>query len=434
MAGVVLSTIESFNLNICNLRGQSYDNASNMSGIYSGLQAKIKAVSPLAQFVPCSAHSLNLVGINAASSCKNAVMFFDLLQKLYTFFSVSTYRWDILKSSVKSLSDTRWSARDDACKSLNNNWKLIINALENLKNDKSQKPATRCEANGILQKLLSLETAFMSILWGHLLERFNLSSKRLQSVDMDLVKVAEIYQSLIFYVIDLRTDSEYEHYKKLAIEKCGIEDFASTMKRTKKRKKFIDDGPATDGSNAIDFKVTTYLAILDRIQAELIKRKNAYDELNKKYQFLFCITEMTSMEVREKAAVLQQIYQDDLGKTFPNECVHFRAHMLSLKKMKKIVPGTAQDLLTFIKVNNLIELYPYVDIALRMLLCTPSSNCSAERSFSALKRVKNYLRSTIGMERLNSLAMLNIECKLTNELQYDDIIDEFANQQARKKL
>ncbi|KAF0688469.1 zinc finger MYM-type protein 1-like, partial [Aphis craccivora] len=138
-------------------------------------------------------------------------------------------------------------------------------------------------------------------------------------------------------------------------------------------------------------------------------------------------------QLYKKAAVLQQLYKDDLGKTFPNECVHFRAHILSLKKMKKIVPGTAQDLLTFIKVNNLIELYPYVDIALKMLLCTPSSNCSAERSFSALKRVKNYLQSTIGMERLNSLAMLNIESKLTNELQYDDIIDEFANQQARKK-
>lgn len=191
MAEAVLSTIENLNLNICNLRGQSYDNASNMSGIYSGLQAKIKTISPLAQFVPCSAHSLNLVGTNAASSCKNAVMFFDLLHKIYTFFSASTYRWDILKSSVKNLSDTRWSARDDACKSLNNNWKLIINALENLKNDKLQKPATRCEASGILQQLMSLEIAFMSLLWGDLLERFNLCSKKLQSVDMDLIKVAE---------------------------------------------------------------------------------------------------------------------------------------------------------------------------------------------------------------------------------------------------
>lgn len=51
--------------------------------------------------------------------------------------------------------------------------------------------------------------------------------------------------------------------KKLAIEKCGIKDFASTKKRTKKRKTFVDDGPAAGDSNAIDFEVTTYPAILD---------------------------------------------------------------------------------------------------------------------------------------------------------------------------
>lgn len=33
---------------IMNCRGQSYDNASNMSGIYSGLQARIKTINPLA--------------------------------------------------------------------------------------------------------------------------------------------------------------------------------------------------------------------------------------------------------------------------------------------------------------------------------------------------------------------------------------------------
>ena len=38
------------------------------------------------------------------------------------------------------------------------------------------------------------------------------------------------------------------------------------------------------------------------------------------------------------------------------------------------------------------------------------------------------------MEQLNILAMLNTESKLKNELQYDDIIDEFDNQQARKNF
>lgn len=86
MATALISTIEEFNLKLSNLRGQSYDNASNMSGVYSGLQARIKSVSPLAQFVPCSAHSMNLVGTNAAICYQNAIKFFDLLQKLLHFF------------------------------------------------------------------------------------------------------------------------------------------------------------------------------------------------------------------------------------------------------------------------------------------------------------------------------------------------------------
>lgn len=49
-------------MDIKNFRGQSYDNAQNMSGIYNGLQAEIKKKSIRAEFVPCSAHSLNLVG------------------------------------------------------------------------------------------------------------------------------------------------------------------------------------------------------------------------------------------------------------------------------------------------------------------------------------------------------------------------------------
>ena len=39
--------------------------------------------------------------------------------------------------------------------------------------------------------------------------------------------------------------------------------------------------------------------------------------------------------------------------------------------------------------NELQDLYPYADIALRLFLMIPASNCSAERSFSILKRIKN---------------------------------------------
>lgn len=65
----VLSSLKELDLDISFCRGQSYDNASNMAGKYSGLQARIKQINPLAEFIPCSAHSLNLVGVHAVESC-----------------------------------------------------------------------------------------------------------------------------------------------------------------------------------------------------------------------------------------------------------------------------------------------------------------------------------------------------------------------------
>jgi cell division protein ZapA (FtsZ GTPase activity inhibitor) len=66
--------------------------------------------------------------------------------------------------------------------------------------------------------------------------------------------------------------------------------------------------------------------------------------------------------------------------------------------------------------------------------CTPSSNCSTEKSFFTLKRVKTYLRSKTGENRLNSLATLNIEADLTKTINFNDIIETFASQKLRKKL
>jgi cell division protein ZapA (FtsZ GTPase activity inhibitor) len=69
-----------------------------------------------------------------------------------------------------------------------------------------------------------------------------------------------------------------------------------------------------------------------------------------------------------------------------------------------------------------------------ILICTPPSNCLTERSLSTLKRVKTYLRSIIGENRLNSLAILNIVVDLTKTINFNDIIEAFASQKSRKKL
>ena len=62
------------------------------------------------------------------------------------------------------------------------------------------------------------------------------------------------------------------------------------------------------------------------------------------------------------------------------------------------------------------------------------TNCSGERSFSKLKLIKNYLRNTMGDERLNSLSILNIENEILKNADCSDLIDVFAKNKARKKF
>ena len=59
-----------------------YGNALNMSGRYNGIQAHTRNVNDLAVFVPCTAHSLNLVGQAAVGCCRAAVPYFDFVQQL----------------------------------------------------------------------------------------------------------------------------------------------------------------------------------------------------------------------------------------------------------------------------------------------------------------------------------------------------------------
>jgi hypothetical protein len=69
-----------------------------------------------------------------------------------------------------------------------------------------------------------------------------------------------------------------------------------------------------------------------------------------------------------------------------------------------------------------------------ILFCTlPVTVATAKRSFSKLKLIKSYLRSSIAQDRLDSLALISIENDAARKLNLDELVDRFAQSKARKK-
>ncbi|KAK3182804.1 hypothetical protein Dsin_030090 [Dipteronia sinensis] len=68
--------LKSLGLDINDVRGQSYDNGSNMKGKHQGVRKRLLEINPRALYMPCASHSLNLTVCDMASSCVKAVSFF----------------------------------------------------------------------------------------------------------------------------------------------------------------------------------------------------------------------------------------------------------------------------------------------------------------------------------------------------------------------
>ena len=74
-----------------------------------------------------------------------------------------------------------------------------------------------------------------------------------------------------------------------------------------------------------------------------------------------------------------------------------------------------------------------VILVMKLILVMPATNASSERSFSALRRVKSYLRSTMTQERLNHLMVLLVHKERTDHLALRDVANDFVSKSERRK-
>lgn len=92
--------------------------------------------------------------------------------------------------------------------------------------------------------------------------------------------------------------------------------------------------------------------------------------------------------------------------------------------------ASPHEMLDHIYKENILDIYPNLSTALRLLLTLSVTVASGERSFSALKLIKTYLRTSMSQERLSSLAVLSIEHEVRKTLDTESLITRFAEAKA----
>ena len=98
--------------------------------------------------------------------------------------------------------------------------------------------------------------------------------------------------------------------------------------------------------------------------------------------------------------------------------------------------ATIKDLaeLLIVKHSSIMTSVPDVVTVFKIFLTLPVTVASAERSFSKLKLIKNYMRSTMSQDRLSGLSILSIENERARNLDLSEIVKQFAEKNARRRI
>ncbi|KAL0394347.1 UNVERIFIED_CONTAM: hypothetical protein Slati_4400900 [Sesamum latifolium] len=330
-------------------------------------------MNPRALYMLCACHSLNLTLSDMAHSCVKAVSFFGVVQRIYTLFLSSTKRWKVLLDhvsglTVKSLSNTRWKSQIKSVKAIRFQTSEIRSALLELHRT-CEDAMSKSEAKSLADSLDSFEFLLGIVIWYDILFCINMVSKKLQSESMSVDSTIEQIEGALAFFEGYRTTG-----------------FAASMNITKELAYVMDVEPTFP-----------------------VKRR-----VLRKKQYGYCVTEKQYLFSWYKSDI-------DLNDLY-----------LELKILQETLPNkfmSAIDILEFVKT---LDCFSNISIACRILLTVPMTVASAEQSFSKLKLLKTYLRSSMSQERLNGLAILCIEKDMLGKIDVDSMIDDFTSRNARR--
>ncbi len=191
----------------------------------------------------------------------------------------------------------------------------------------------------------------------------------------------------------------------------------------------MPDEEAEDASLSLEqeFRRIAF-AVFDRLKQEIMDRskrvRNFVDTFGFLLQTQYLLRDACEDDLQSSCARFAQEYDEvdalDLYHNVTDARLLFKDELPSsptelLRRLQKY----GED--TFVNLNS----------AVRILLTISVSVASCERSFSKLKMVKTYLRSTMSQQRLKYLALMSVEAEELEKINMDIITDKFAQEKVK---
>lgn len=409
LAKNIIECLKSFGIDLNFLRGQGYDGAANMAGMYNGVHRIIQNDYPAALYVHCAAHALNLA-VTKACEVQNIRNCLGVIEKVYTFLNTPK-RQAVLKKcieesnmnpgvkSVKRMSTTRWTSKYDSVQDFLHIMDFVIEALTTISSWKDG-----CDANTLKWAILNSEFIVSVHIVATVFSYCLPLCKTLQKESIDMKQMVYVSKSCITELQSLRQNAEHEFS---AIFKCAesvAQDLEVEIKtprvcgKQRNRSNILALVGSNDPPNTESYyRVNVFVPFLDFFINQLKERFEKHESVFLGFQ---CLFEPFNDSCAEKLFNLVQFYSEDM-KSAPRDI------LIELKLWRNYIQTHRQGLtdnINSVSISNALDccdatLYPNIYKLLKILCTLPVTTCTPERTFSTLKRIKTYLRNTTGQVR-----------------------------------
>ena len=420
---------------------QGYDGASVMSGHCNGVQQCIRKVVPQAIYIHCQAHCLNLVLVDCVKTNPYASEFFALVQSLYVFLSSSKAHVTYLEMQnqlhpqkqtrqLQRLSDTRWACRYLALDVIASTFDSVLATLESIAecNDK----AKAIEAIGLLHQVHSFKFVSCLIIFLRIMGLTKALSDQLQKRDIDLAAAADLVVSTADTLRGMRSDTTWKQMYKYITDVAKLHNIDIELpKRRRCRPNVIEGFVSLESSgqrecldNSEVIKVNIYFPVLDVMLSEIDRR---FTRVNLGLMKSLQACHPTSPNFLDPSSLNIFALMYDLNTDFLiSECM-LAKRTLQGKELQSVVDVIHQVL-------PLATAFPTLKKLLQISLTISVSTAQCERSFSALKRIKTYLRTTMVEQRLTDIALLSIERDLSCSINLEEVVTAFQRKDKNRTI